>query len=80
MPEGERADAECMRERAADLVGRIGIVVAGNPDPLPPALQFRQCRAVVIHQARGAVAIMKAVAEGYDGARRIARDELRKIV
>ena len=39
MAEGERADRERRGERAADAVRRIGIVIAGDPDPVAPALE-----------------------------------------
>jgi len=35
----ERAKAECRRERAADPVGGVGIMISGDPHPFAPALE-----------------------------------------
>ena len=37
--EGQRPERQHLGKAAADAVGRIGIVVAGDPDPVATALQ-----------------------------------------
>ena len=59
----------------ADAFGRIGIVVAGDPDPVAAALQASQRGAVGVGEPRRAAAVMEAVAERDHHARRIARDQ-----
>ena len=50
-------------KHAADADGRIGIVVAGDPDPVAAALQRRKRVAILVGQALRPVAVMEAVAE-----------------
>ena len=65
-------------ETAADIVGRIGIVIAGKPDPVAAALQGHQRAAAVVGHARRTTAVVKAVAQRHDKARRIALDQPRQ--
>jgi hypothetical protein len=62
-------------ETPADILRRIGIVIAGDPDPIAAALQsLERCAADVRHAIRPA-AIVKAVAERNDETRRITLDQ-----
>ena len=78
MPEGQRPDRDRRREHAADAGRGIGIVIAGDPDPVAALLQraiaSRSCGA----QPLRAVAIMEAVAERKYRARPVAHDRLAK--
>ena len=65
-------------ERAADILGRLRIVIAGDPDPLAAALKRAKTLAVAIEQPRRAAAVMKTVAQRGDEARRILRDQARQ--
>ena len=61
--EGQRADGEHTGKAAADTVGRIRVVIAGDPDPIAPALERSKRGAIRGCQARGTGAVVKAVAE-----------------
>src|SRR3954453_14015729 len=61
----QRADRERTAKAAADTVGRVGVVISGDPDPIAPTLQPRERRAIGGPDAGGALAVMKAVAERY---------------
>ncbi len=63
---------------AADASGRTGIVIAGDPQPVAPALQSRERGAVGLRHARCTAAVMKAVAERNHEPRRIARNQMRQ--
>ena len=76
--EGERAERERRQEPPADAVGRIGIVVAGDPDPVAAALQAAQRRAVGVGEPRRPAAVVETVAERDHRARRVARDQPRQ--
>ena len=67
--------ASVAQEAAADALGRLGIVIAGDPDPVAAALQAAQRRAVGVGEARRAAAVVEAVAERDHHARRVARDQ-----
>ena len=59
-------------------VGRLGIVVAGDPDPVAPALQRGERGAVRRREPRRPVAVVEIVAQRDDDARRIVRDQPRE--
>ena len=73
--EHERADRERGGRRSAQPGGRLGIVVAGDPDPVAPALERAQYRAVRVGEPRRAPAVVEAVAERDHGARRVAGEQ-----
>ena len=72
MAERQRPDRERGGRHAAEAVDRLGIVVAGDPDPVAAALQRAERRAVLAPTVR-AVAVVEAVAQRKHRARRIAR-------
>ena len=39
MTEGDRADGNFIRNRAAEIRWQLRIMIAGNPDPVTPHLQ-----------------------------------------
>ncbi len=78
MPEGERPDRDCGREHAADTDGRIGIVVAGDPEPVAALLQGADRFAIFGTQPPRAVAIVETVAEREYRARPVAHDRFAK--
>ena len=57
---------------------RLGIVIAGEPDPVTPALQRMQIVVVFARQPRRPAAVMETVAERDHDARRVMRDETGK--
>src|SRR5215472_5314713 len=59
----DRVASERRRKAAADAGARLRIVIAGDPDPVAPALQGPQGREVARSDARRSFAIMEAVAE-----------------
>ena len=68
-------EGEHGNEAAADAGPRSGVVIAEDPHPLASALEARERRAIVLAHAVGALAVMEAVAEGDDRARRVAGDD-----
>ena len=76
MAEGQCAEHERLAERAADAVGRFGIVVSRDPYPVAAALHRHDIVAILVAEPRRPAAIMETVAERDDHARRIARDQL----
>ena len=78
MAERERPDGDGRGECPADAVGRIGIVVAGDPDPVAAVLERRDRGAVRHGEARGTAAVMEAVAERDHASRRITHDQPRE--
>ena len=71
--EGQRPDATALSANVPpSLAARLGIVVAGDPDPVAAALQGPQAsRGRAAASRAGAAAVVEAVAERDDGARRI---------
>src|SRR5215468_4696441 len=63
MAERQRTDGERCGERTADAVGRLGIVIAGDPHPFARALQRSERGAVLRRKPRRPVAVVKIVAE-----------------
>ena len=61
--EGQRTDRKFAAEGSADALGRVRIMIAGDPDPFAAALQPTQSVTVAIAQPRRPAAIMEAVAE-----------------
>ena len=78
MTKGQRADRQRSAEAAADTVGRIGIVVAGDPDPITPALEGGERRAIARRDPVRAIAVVEAVAQRDHHAWRVAGDEERE--
>ena len=70
VPEQQIADGQRRRETSRDMIRRIGIVVAGDPQPIAAALQRHQRGTVGIAEPQRPVPVMEAVAERDDGARR----------
>src|SRR5262249_32151702 len=62
VPKYDRPEREHVCERAPDSRGRIGVVIASDPDPLAPALEGQQLIAITPREARRSTAVMKAVA------------------
>ena len=75
MPKRQRADGKRRGKGAADTAGGFGVVVAGNPEPVAPTLQRRERGAVGVGEAIRPFAVMEAVAERDDAARRVAHNE-----
>jgi hypothetical protein len=75
VPEAQRAKGKHRGETAAHPDRRIGIVVAGDPDPFAAAPERPKRVAVGRQHARGAVPIVKAVAQRDHGLRRVASDD-----
>ena len=65
-------------ERAANILGGFGIVVAGDPDPVAATLQGGQTCAIASLQPRRTAAVMETVAERDHRARRVMRDQTRQ--
>jgi len=64
--EGQRAQRYGIGETAADVFGRIRIVIARDPDPIASALQRRKRDTADIAHARRTAAVMKTVAQRDD--------------
>ena len=75
MAEHKPVHAKLPRKGAADRE-RVGIVIAGNPDPIASALQRGERVPIVRGHAAAAVAVMETIAECDHPPRRIAREEL----
>ena len=75
MPKRQTAERQNIGEPAADIVAPVGIVIAGDPDPIAAVLQRFERDAAAIAHSRRAAAIVKAVAERNDTTRRVALDE-----
>ena len=76
---GQRADRQRRLERAADVVGRFGIVIAGDPDPVAAALQRAQmCRGRRRDSRAGPPPSWKLSPSAIDAARRVTRDQARE--
>ena len=71
MTEGQRAERQRFLEHAADAVGRLGIVIAGDPDPVAAALQSMQALAVGRHSRAGPPPSWKLSPSATTQARRI---------
>jgi len=78
MAETQAADLQGFDESAADIAGRLRIVIAGEPDPVTAALQPPQIIAVLITETRRSAAVVKTVAERDHAVRRVMRDEAGK--
>jgi hypothetical protein len=63
MAKGKPADRELPGDAAANPLRRIGIVIAGKPEPLAAALQSGKRGARNVWHARRTAAVMKAVAK-----------------
>ena len=74
----QRAERQNVGETAADAVGEIGIVIAGDPDPVAAALEQGERRTIAAAHARRSMIVMKAVAQRDDKTRRIALDQARQ--
>ncbi len=59
VPQGDAAKGEEAQRLAADARGRVGIVVAGEPDPFAPDLAGAERRAVLFGQALAAAPVME---------------------
>jgi len=77
MAEGEHADRKLGGDAAADALRRIGIVIAGKPEPIAAALQSGERAARNVRHARGAAAVVKAVAQSHDQGGAVVLDQLR---
>ena len=75
MAEGQGADGQRRFEYAADIGGRLGIVITDEPYPVAPALQSIQVFAVPVRKPRRTATVMETVAERRHAARRIARNQ-----
>ena len=64
--ERQRAERQGLGKPAADIVGRIGIVIAGDPQPVAAALQRFEPGAADVAHARRSAAVMKTVAQRDD--------------
>src|SRR5262245_63314966 len=78
MAESERTNFQRPVKHAADTVGRLWIMIAGNPDPLAPPLQRTQITAIVVTQAARAAAVMETVAERHNTAWCIVSSQMRQ--
>src|SRR5262245_34945407 len=79
MTEHQRTYFQRFLEYATDSFGRLGVVIAGNPNPVASALQPCKRVTVLIAQPCRAAAVMKAVTERDDTARGMVRDQGRQI-
>ena len=70
--------ARTVGEIAADAVGQVGIVIAGDPDPVAAALEQGERRTIAAAHARRSMTVMKAVAQRDDKTRHIALDQARQ--
>src|SRR5579883_3598292 len=59
----QRAQHDDFSEAAADIPCRVGVMIAGKPDPVAAALQCHQRAATWLRQARRPAAVMKTVAQ-----------------
>ncbi len=75
--EGEAAMAEAVGGDAGQAEGAVGIVVAGNPDPFPPARHVRDHLAKGRRHQGGADAVVEGVAEADDDLRIMPDDQPR---
>lgn len=73
--EGDRADSDFVRDGAAEIARKDGIVIARNPDPVAACLKRGHGGAVLGRQALMRGAIVKAVAERDDDSRIMAGDD-----
>ena len=69
MPKGERADGKRGGRRSAHAGGGLGIVIAGDPEPVAPVLEVSKRCAVDIREPRRAFAVVKTIAQRDHGAR-----------
>ena len=76
--ERQSPDAQGRGEGPADPVGRIGVVVAGDPQPVASALQRGERRAIRRRKPRRPLAVVETVAQRHDDARRMAGDQSRE--
>jgi hypothetical protein len=74
---GQRAERQRGGEFPADAVHRVGIMIAGNPQPIAAALQGGERRAVRRSHAQRPAAIVEAVAQCDHEPWRIAFDQAR---
>src|SRR5262245_52466071 len=75
MAEHQWPDPEHRRRYAAEIAYRLGIVIAGDPDPVTPALERAEHGAIVVRHALRSLAVVETVAEGDHEIRRIARHQ-----
>jgi hypothetical protein len=78
VPESQCAEGERFGASAADAVGQIGIVIAGDPDPVATLLQRLEHAAVAGCHAQRSAVVMKAVAERDQEARGVTFDQARE--
>ncbi len=74
----QRTERKSLGEAAANIRRQIGIVIAGDPEPIASALERFERGAVGQAHARGPVIVVKAVAERNHQPRRVALDEAGK--
>src|SRR5262249_16745361 len=66
----QRPCSQCIGEAAANTVRRLGIMIASDPDPFATALHHSQVLAIAFAKPGGSIAVVEAVAEGHNAARR----------
>ena len=76
--EHQRANRQGRGEASAHLVRRVGIVVAGDPEPVAPALQGGERGAVLVGEPCGSFAIVEAVAQRDNRPRRVSLNDGRQ--
>ena len=66
--EYQPADGERFHGLAGDTGRRVGIVIAGDPDPVAPDLKRREQRAIARGEPGGGLGIVEGIAERDDDA------------
>ena len=74
----QRTERQNIGEPSANAVRRIGIVIAGDPDPIAAALEGFQRGAIAARHAQWAMVVVEVVAQGDHETRRVALNEARE--
>ena len=75
MAKGQSIERQRFGECSTNARGWLGVMIAGDPDPVAPALKTEQVVTIVGGKPRRAAAIVEAVAERQHATRRVLRDQ-----